>query len=116
MKRSRVVGQLRILESVLESKCVKLAKEQGWRAKKMNTMFDNHWPDRMFIQPVKSKRQYIGTYECNFPIFFVEFKREGEELTAMQEQTILDLKRRGQRAFKIDTYEAFVKLLHTATG
>lgn len=96
------------LERDVERKCADLAKEEGWRAKKMNTMFDNHWPDRMFIQPRKRR--------CNFPIFFVEFKREGEELTAIQEQVAADLRMRGFSVHKIDTYEAFKKLLRTATG
>lgn len=96
------------LERTLERRCVNLAKEQGWRAKKMNGMFDNHWPDRMFMQPRRRK--------CNFPIFFVEFKREGEELTVIQEQTAIDLKLRGFNAHKIDNFEAFKRLLNIATG
>jgi len=96
------------LERTLEAKCVGLAKDEGWRTKKMNTMFDNHWPDRMFVQPRRSR--------CNFPIFFVEFKREGEELTAMQEQTAIDLKQRGQNVSKIDNFKAFKRLLRIATG
>lgn len=96
------------LERDLERKCVDLAKDQGWRAKKMNTMFDNHWPDRMFLQPRRRK--------CNFPIFFVEFKREGEELTPIQEQTAIDLRLRGFSVHKIDRFKSFKRLLSTATG
>lgn len=105
-----------MLERNLERKCVNFAKEQGWRAKKMNGMFDNHWPDRMFLQPRRHRRQYIGTFTCKLPIFFVEFKREGEELTPMQEQTAIDLKQRGFPVYKIDNFKSFKQLLSVATG
>lgn len=88
-------------ESVLEARCVKLAKESGWLARKLNGLGYASWPDRLFLAP---------TQACSLPTFFVEFKRHGEGATPLQAKMHEELRRRGYHVFVIDVYEAFVKL------
>lgn len=89
----------RKLEASLEDRCVRYVKQRGWLARKMNGLGFRAWPDRLFI-PL-SKRLLS---------FWVEFKREGEKPTPLQEKIHQMLRARGERVEVIDNYDDFIKL------
>lgn len=72
------------LESAIENRVVRWAKDRGWRVRKMNGLGDRSWPDRLFVGP--------GV------MAFIEFKRKGEEPTELQSDTLETLQRYGHRA------------------
>ena len=96
---------MQVLERTLERRCVAYAKDRGWRSKKMVAAFDNHWPDRLFVGP-----RGAGT-----PILFIEFKRQGQKATEIQERVLRDLRERGQVALVVTSFEQFKDIIDEAT-
>lgn len=68
---------------------VKYAKDRGCLARKMNGLGFSGWPDRLFITPTGN-------------VFWVEFKRPGNVLSAGQETVIGDLTKRGHMVYIVD--------------
>lgn len=59
------------LEEVHENRAVRWAVERGIPAIKLNLQGNRGWPDRLFLFPYNR-------------MFFIEFKRQGEEPTPLQ--------------------------------
>lgn len=85
----RVVRKRKVREASIEDGVVRWAKEQGIKSRKMNGLGNASWPDRMFILP-------------NGIVAFIEFKRPGGEPTALQKDTIEELKRLHQNVIWTD--------------
>lgn len=93
------------LESSIEDACVRLARKRGWLSRKMNGLGFRAWPDRLFVPP--KKRRTPDSRRA----FWVEFKREGEDLTIGQARMRDDLHKRGETVYgPIDTPEAFAEV------
>lgn len=68
-------------ESVIEKRCVKLAKARGWFEVKVERCNKNGMPDRIFIKGGR--------------VIFVEFKNDAGRLSQIQETRIDELKNHG---------------------
>lgn len=78
-----------MLEKKIESLVCKYAKEKGFLAYKFTSPACWAVPDRLFISP-------------NGHVFFVEFKRKGQQPTAQQEREHQRLKEHRVHTFVID--------------
>lgn len=96
------------LERKIEKRCDKRAKERGWQSRKMNGLGFNHWPDRLYLMPMKRKANGVKPQG----VLWVEFKRVGEEPTEGQGDMHRELRARGQRVEVIDNLHDFEELLN----
>lgn len=71
-------------EKSIQTAVVAYARSKGLLCKKMETgrFGSTGWPDYMFLK-------------LHPKVFFIEFKREGGKLTALQEHSIAQLRRMG---------------------
>ena len=69
-------------ERDIEAKAVKLLREQGAKVAKLNLLGQRGWPDRLAVAP-------------NGAHCWLEFKKPGEDLTALQAELRRDFGRRG---------------------
>lgn len=95
------------LESSIENDSRIHAATYGWVSRKMNGLGFNAWPDRLFIPPVKKKKNDKRS------AFWVEFKRLGEEPTEAQSKMINDLRMRGQRVYVCHSVNEFELVLRS---
>lgn len=96
----------------VEMPVVRWALDRGIRSRKMNGMGSRSWPDRVFFLPGKNgeKKQtgpsWWNDIALKLPhftpedgpdgrLFFIEFKRPGEEPTPLQWDTINSLRAAG---------------------
>lgn len=99
---------MQVLESRIESTCRDIAHAAGWVTRKMNGLGFNSWPDRLFIPPKLRRKVYKGnTFHLYQRVFWVEFKRPGEEPTPAQDRMIKELRGRGEVVYVIDNVEEF---------
>lgn len=77
-----------VLEKTIEQVVKKYAEEGGCITYKMNGFGHRGWPDRLFM--------YDGK------VMFIEFKREGNKPTPLQEQVHDKLRRAGFDVFVVD--------------
>ena len=94
------------LEKSVEQKAVDLAKSLTMLSRKMNGAGFRAWPDRCFFPPDMSV-----PWNSASPVLWVEFKREGEELTPAQADLHKRLKNCGQRVMTCWTFLQFEKAL-----
>jgi len=85
------------LESALESKCCKLARDAGFLAWKFTSPGKANVPDRIF--------RGVGR------VFFVEFKKRGKGLREGQARVTREMLRHGAEVHKVDRISDFKKLL-----
>ena len=91
----------RRLEKTAEDAFVKQARAAGYLTRKMNGLGNASWPDQLVIGHGFS--------------LFIEFKREGEDLTELQKDCHHELKRRGHCVYVARTKtEAWHAVLHAA--
>jgi len=88
-----------VLEKHIENKVVAWAKRAGFLTPKVR-FAERGWPDRLFISP---KGRHI----------YIEFKRPGGKLDAIQGFRIIELDKRGIIAIVCDTYDDAVNWLRT---
>lgn len=101
----------RRLEASVEEPCRVHAQERGWVSRKMNGLGFRAWPDRQFLPPPVRR----GTpHKCQR--FWVEFKREGEELTPEQRRMRADLVARGESVHTCRTKEEFIHVFKAHGG
>ena len=79
-------------ESDLERKVCWWARAHGWLALKQDPRFHAGIPDRLFVLP-------------NGRVVWVEFKREGQNVSLIQEAVHGSLKRLGHDVYTIDNFE-----------
>lgn len=91
------------LESSIESSVVAWAKKRGIISRKMNGFGFNSWPDRAFFLP-------------GGRVFFIEFKRLGESLEPLQENTIAELRKLGYDVAVHDDKDAAILALQRRLG
>jgi hypothetical protein len=84
-------------ESKIERRCVEIAKAEGWVSIKLQGPTDGGKPDRLFLRD--------GT------LFFVEFKRPGEDLAPLQMWWRRLIIRHKFKHFRIDSIPDFKKVL-----
>ena len=84
-------------EVLLERKCCKWAKDNGWLVYKFVSPNQRGVPDRVFI---KSGR-----------VVFVEFKAPGEQLRPLQEKTISAMAAHGATVCTVDSFEGFLNVI-----
>jgi hypothetical protein len=87
-----------IRESAIEAKAIKYCKTKGILCHKFVSPNNRGVPDRILIGR-------------NGRVAFLEFKRPGEQPTALQRKVIHDLSLRQQFAGWVDSYEASVKFI-----
>lgn len=87
-----------MLEKQIESSVCQYARNRGWKVYKFRSVNNRGVPDRIFIT-------------CGGQVHFVEFKRRGGELTALQSRTISDLRSQGCNVHVIDDVESGRKLI-----
>src|SRR6185369_5803224 len=85
------------LESKIEGRAVKWARNNGWRTRKMNGLGDRGWPDRLFLGP--------GV------VAFIEFKKVGEEPTKKQWDNIMEIRKLGTEAEWFDNSDEAIAWL-----
>lgn len=103
----------KILESNVEGRSVRHAKERGWTSRKMNGLGFRSWPDRLFLPPRGTTRDReaagYSVASLRHP-FWVEFKRPGKEPTPDQARLHRDLRARGEVVHVCDSFESFRKV------
>lgn len=90
------------LERDLQRACLKHARERGWLALKVETIKNVGWPDVILVPP-KSAQVHA--------ILWVEFKREGTELSPIQVHVQRQLVERLQRVYTVRTLQQFRQIL-----
>lgn len=91
-----------MLEREVQAKAVKLARARGWWASKFVAMGRRSAPDYLFAK-------------CGF-VFFVEFKREGEVPTELQQHEHNKMREFGLRVVVCDSVEEFIRILNYYEG
>lgn len=86
-----------MLEKQLEKKCCDWAEKQGWWQRKFVSPSQRGVPDRLFLR--------------NGHVVFVEFKRQGEKPTVLQEKTIATMTKHGAAVHVIDNFDSFKNLM-----
>ena len=86
-----------MLEKQLEKKCCDWAEKQGWWQRKFVSPSQRGVPDRLFLR--------------HGHVVFVEFKRQGEKPTALQEKTINTMFKNGATVHVVDDFETFKLLM-----
>lgn len=91
---------MKTTENKLQTKAIEHARKLGVPSIRMAFQpgVARGWPDVLFLPP-------------GGIILFVEFKREGEEPTALQQQHIDLLRRLGYFAFVVDNFDEFRNIL-----
>ena len=84
-------------ESLIERKCSKWAKEQGWLTYKFTSPNNRSVPDRIYIKDGN--------------VVFVEFKAPGKTPTRLQNRTIKSMREHGVTTIVIDNVEAFKNVM-----
>lgn len=79
-------------ESIAETRFAAWVRRVGGQTRKLNGTGNRDWPDRLVVKP--------GT-----PLFFMEFKREGEKPRRSQIHFFCTLVRAGAAVFVCDTFE-----------
>jgi hypothetical protein len=87
-KKPRAAKRKR-LEVSVEQSCIDFAKAEGVMSRKMNGGGFRAWPDRCFFPKAEG-------WVPGVPVLWIEFKREGEDLTPAQAKLHGDLRERGQ--------------------
>jgi len=90
-----------MLESVIQKKIVEKANDLGFFTRKVETVFQKGFPDRMFISP-KGK------------LFFIEFKSTKGKLRNLQIITIEELIKYGQTVHVVNDLKQGLKILKEA--
>lgn len=85
------------LEREIEAKCCREAEKRGWFVRKYKGPGRRSHPDRLF-----AKNSYI---------FFVEFKRPGNEPTPLQWLEINAMRAAGLDVIWLDSFDTFIKSL-----
>lgn len=93
-----------VLERTVEARCMRYAKRKGLLPRKMNGLGFRSWHDRLFAPPKGSR--------WHAPILWVEFKREGHDLTPAQAAHRNDMTARGQECHTVRTFEEFQDVVH----
>ena len=91
------------LEASVEKRSIDFAKLEGVLSRKMNGAGFRAWPDRAFMPPELEKGEWIAA----MPILWIEFKREGEDLTPAQADLHAVLRKAGQRVCIARTLDEF---------
>jgi hypothetical protein len=91
------------LEKTTEQAAIDFAKAEGVLSRKMNGASFRAWPDRAFMPPELES----GKWEAAMPILWVEFKREGQDLTPAQADLHAVLRKAGQRVCTCHTLDEF---------
>ena len=91
-----------MLERQIEAAVCKYAKDEGCIVIKLNGPGDRGKPDRLILRDGKS--------------LFVEFKRPGGRMSALQEKWQRDLREKGFTCETIDTVADGVRLVHGFFG
>lgn len=86
------VKKKKLLEKQIEDRVCRFAEKFGWRAMKFVSPNYRSVPDRIFFKAPNR-------------VFFIEFKREGEEPTAKQALEIKRLRSEGFDVFVCDNVE-----------
>lgn len=86
-------------ESDIERTACTAAARAGWSVVKVG---QHGWPDRLFFRH--------GVY------VWVEFKRPGGRLSALQKRRIDRLRQSGERAIVVESADDFVPLLNRVAG
>ena len=89
---------MQILESILERKCKQIAKKHDCILLKLEGQ--RSWPDRLLLTP-------HGT------MMFLEFKREGGQLSPLQRHTLEVLRSMNFLAEEVDNPTLFLALLRS---
>ena len=89
VRKKKATREKRQLERVNEKSFCREAAKHKLMGVKMNMFGRRSWPDRLFL----------GAYRL---IFFVEFKREGEEPTPQQADTHKFLRKWGFNVYVVD--------------
>ena len=92
-----------MLETQIESKIVKKAKELGFLTYKFSSPSNRGVPDRIFISP-------------HGEVFFIEFKSAKGKVTKLQEKTIKDICNYGVGVFIINSVEVGLQILVIMKG
>jgi hypothetical protein len=87
---AHVLSKPALLERVDEQKVVNFAESKGFIVLKLNVMGRRGWPDRMFL--------YKGA------IFFIEFKRIGEEPNKIQLEIHARIRRHNVNVYTVDNW------------
>lgn len=95
------------LERDLHRAVVKAARQWGWMVLKVETIANVGWPDVILVPPPLSDVRSPG----HTTPLWVEFKREGQELTPIQRHVHSLLAKRGQRVYTVRTREQDIALL-----
>jgi hypothetical protein len=91
------------LEASVEKRSIDFAKAEGVLSRKMNGAGFRAWPDRAFFPPELE----VGEWTAAMPALFVEFKREGEDLTPAQADLHAMLRKAGQHVCTCHTLDEF---------
>lgn len=93
-----------MLEKDIEKKVSEYAKKLGWLGTKLNSESARGWPDRLYVR--------------NGVTVFIEFKRKGGRISALQKKRMYDLKQQNMRAYTVwnveegkDLFDNLEKLL-----
>jgi hypothetical protein len=86
-----------MIESNIENKVRKYAKERGWLTYKFVSPAQSGVPDRLFMKSSK--------------LFFIEFKPPGGKLRALQAHQISKIRKEGFRVYVIDSIKEGKKLI-----
>ena len=85
-----------MLEKEIERKCCQLSKSFGWLSYKFVSPAQRGVPDRIFIKDSE--------------VVFVEFKREGGKLSALQNKVIEDMRSKGATVYVVYSVEQFKEI------
>jgi len=88
------------LESFVERKAMKRAKELGWWEVKLMVASKRGVPDRVLIRAGR--------------VVWMEFKRFGEEPSRQQQLRMSEIFAHGAEVYWVDTYEQAIAILDTA--
>lgn len=84
-------------ESFAETKVSEFAIAKGMLVLKLNVVGRRGWPDRLFI--------HKGI------VFFIEFKRQGEQPSKLQEAIHARIKQHGVRVYVVDSWAHGIDLI-----
>ena len=90
-----------LLERDLERYFTAQCKKHGLMTLKLHVRFSRGWPDRLVLLP-------------NGEILWVELKRPGGQVSALQAKTHADMAKRGHHVHVIDSKEGIDHVLATA--
>lgn len=96
-----------MLERDLQRKCVKEARKRGFWASKFVAQGRRSAPDYIFA----IKRTGYDWLMDFHPVFFVEFKRPGEEATELQKEFHETMREYGMHVYVCDNFETFIQVL-----